>query len=159
MAGSVAETALGLAWPQPPSAASPPRDPLLPTPAYKSAVSQYFPNAPSQGADCGVFVGIVMRASGADSNYPQSGTSSQYDYVTHSDKYIILTNVQSTADLQPGDIAILPGDGVSGHTFIYVGPQAGGYNEASASQAERMPSLGPSVLQDSRGQYIIARLK
>jgi len=167
VSGNVAQTALGLAWPQPPDAVSPPRDPLTPTQAYTDAVQKYFSNAPYSGADCGAFIGIVMHASQADTNYPLSGTAAQESYVeSHPEKYTVLKNVQSTADLQAGDILIVnsgSGAGADGHTFIYVGLQAGGYNEASASMAERMPSLGaaPANLQDplGRGHFIVARLK
>jgi hypothetical protein len=158
--GSIVQTALGLAWPTPPDVA-PTRNPLTPTPAYATAVRQYDPGADFSGADCGVFVGIVMHSSGADPNYPSSGTSEQQSYVeSHPNLYTIINNAQSTADLQPGDIAIInegSGEGADGHTYIYVGPQAGGYNEASASEGDRMPSLGNAILQDDRGHYVIAR--
>lgn len=163
VSGSIAQTAIGLSWPDPPSADKPARDPLVPTAAYAAAVLKFYPTAPFTGADCGAFVGIVMKASGADPNYPPVGTGIQQAYVeAHPEKYIIITNAQSTADLQPGDIAIInagSGSGASGHTYIYVGPQAGGYNEASASMGDRMPSLDGTILQDYRGHYIVARLK
>lgn len=167
VSGNIAQTAIGLAWPQPPDAASPPRDPLKPTPEYAAAVQKYFPGAPYDGADCGAFVGIVMHASNADKDYPSSGTDAQEAYIEgHPEKYTIIRNATSTADLRPGDILIVnagTGAGAEGHTMIYVGKQDGGYNEASASMATRMPNLdfSPTNLQDSagRGHYIVARLK
>jgi len=169
VAGSVVQTALGLALPQPANTSI---NALIPTPAYASAIAQYYPNAPSNGADCGVFVGIVMRTSGADPDYPKVGTMAQQNYMqSHPDKYLFLTNLESTSDLQPGDILIVNangGAGGDGHTMIYVGPQKGGYNEASASLGSRMPNLGnapanlidpPQPFGNNRGHYIVARLR
>jgi N-acetylmuramoyl-L-alanine amidase len=169
VSGSIVSTAIGLSWPTPAEEATPPRDPNIATSAYKSAVQQYNPKAPFNGEDCGAFVSVVMRASGADPNYPLSGTSVQQDYVeSHPGKYTIVKNAQSTADLKPGDILIVnegAGTGTSGHTLIYIGPH-GAYNEASASLQDRMPNLGNTSgnfstgLMDSlgRGHYVVARL-
>jgi hypothetical protein len=166
---AIVQEALSLAWPEPYDVANPPRDPMTPTSAYSAAVQKYYPGAPFNGADCGTFVGIVMHASGADPNYPSEGTIAQQIYVeNHPNLYTIVTGATSTADLQPGDILIVnstltEGNDGSGHTFIYVGPQAGGWNEAGASMDEYMPQLGttPPNLQDPlhRGPYVIARLK
>lgn len=162
MSNNIVQTALQLAWPAPHGS------PMDATPAYQTAVSKIFPGAPYNGADCGAFVGIVMRLSGLDPNYPQSGTSNQQSYVaSHPDKYQVIQSGPSTdiKSLQPGDILIVNaggGQGAAGHTMIYVGPQTGGYNEASASMGSRMPSLGTiSSLNDvlGRGYYLIARLK
>lgn len=170
VAGSVVQTAVGLSWPQPPEAAKPARDAGLATDAYQQAIRQYNPNAPFGGEDCGAFVATVMRASGADPNYPLSGTAAQQTYVESSSKYAVITDAQSTADLQPGDILIVnsgAGAGANGHTFIYLGRQSSGYDEASASYQSRMPNLGytsgnfTSGLMDvlGRGHYIVARLR
>ncbi len=176
VAGNIVDTAIGLAWPQPPEDDKPPRDPNKPTPAYVAAIQQHNPGAPYKGEDCGAFVATVMIASGADPKYPIYGTSNQQVYVEqHPEKYLVIKDAQSTADLQPGDILIVNagnGQGSNGHTFIYIGPH-GNYNEASASQYNpstgigRMPSLGNTSgnfgpgLQDllGRGHYIVARWK
>ncbi len=164
-AQGIVQEALKLAWPEPPGSVNPPRNPLQPTPAYAAAVKQYNPGAPVGGADCGAFVGIVMHASGADTNYPPSGTSLQLQYVEGSSLYTTYKNITSVNQLQPGDILIVnAGGGVSeGHTMIYVGPQPGGYNAASASNPDRMPNLTtvPPNLDDplGRGHYVVARLK
>ena len=158
----IAQTALSFSWPEPPEDVIPPRNSFLATSAYSSYITNYDSGAPYKGADCGAFVGAVMRSSGADPNYPVSGTSEQQQYVeNHPNLYTILYNVNSTKDLQVGDIAIVnlgSGNGADGHTYIYVGPQPGGYNEASASMNQRMPSLGQAIFQDYRGHYIFARL-
>lgn len=164
----VVQAALNMAWPGPHSPQNEAK------PEYIEALKKYNPSglsAASLGADCGIFVSTVVRASGADSEYPISGTSLQAEYVrAHPEKYDVVERVQSTADLQPGDILIVNGpgggDGGNGHTYIFVGKQSGGdYNQASASYNSsdpsqgRMPSLGTAAVQDDRGFYIRARLR
>lgn len=138
---------------------------LEPKPEYAAAVQQYNPNASAAGADCGVFVGIVMKASGADPDYPSVGTSVQMEYVkNHPEKYDVTDNFE-VRDLLPGDILIVNKKGSSGggfgHTVIFVGTQPGGKNIASASLRKRMPNLGDAEAVDSsgRGHYTRARLK
>ncbi|MBI3624291.1 hypothetical protein HY218_01515 [Candidatus Saccharibacteria bacterium] len=174
VAGNIVQTAINFSWPD----RSPQSIAKIPKPEYAAALTQYNPNAPYGGADCGAFVATVMRASGADPNYPLSLTTTQANYVlSHPEKYDIQYEVTSTADLQPGDILIINagsyldnngqyhignGAGASGHTMIYVGPQPPhNYNEASASGGERMANLGPVQLNDPlhRGIYMRARLK
>jgi hypothetical protein len=73
-----------------------------------------------------------MRDSRADPTYNESNgnTISQQAYLdAHPEKYQKLTNVNGTADLHPGDIAIN-----DVHTYMYVGSQPGfNGNSASAS--------------------------
>lgn len=162
VAGSVVQTAINLSWP------GPHVPPLEPKPEYLAALREHNPSVIGNAADCGVFVATVMHASGADSNYPASGTSGQETYVrSHPDKYqvIQLSATDTTAIFQPGDILIVnlgSGAGGNGHTMIFVGSQPGGNNEASASLDSRMPSLGSlTSVADSlgRGYYVLARLK
>lgn len=160
VAGNIVQTALNYAWPEPPGDARPPRDPHVPTDAYAKAVTA--DGAANGGEDCGIFVAVVMHTSGADKDYPASGTSVQEDYVRTSGKYDVIDRVNDPTELQPGDILIVNlGSGAdgNGHTYIFVGKQSGGYNEASASQDERMPSLGRALTHDNRGDYLVARLK
>lgn len=179
--GNIAQTAINLAWPSPFTTATTARSsPITPTPAYAAALQQFNPSEFSAtggtGDDCGVFVATVMRASGADPNYPVVSTVTQANYViSHPNLYTVTYPATSTSQLQPGDILILNtgtyvdangtihvgsgGGGAGGHTFIYVGPQAGGYNEASASLGTRSANLGVAALTDTRGQFLIARLK
>lgn len=156
----IVQTALSFSWPD--------RDPqssqLIPKPEYAAALKQFNPNAPYNGADCGAFVATVMHASGADPNYPLSGTSNQEAYVrAHPELYDVVNSVASKNDLQLGDILIVnqgDGQGANGHTYIFVGSQPPkGYDEASASGGDRMANLGNAVLHDNRGNYIRARLK
>lgn len=140
--GSIVKTALEFALNTPiPNDA----DPLVnqesdAKPAYVAALEQYNPGA--NVADCGIFVGTVMRASGVDTSYPTSSTSTQLDYVrTQSEKYQIIEN--PTRDiLQPGDILIvnnIPSGGINHHTMIYTGESP---NPAvDASQDKRVPSV------------------
>ncbi len=172
VAGNIAQTAIGLSWPE--SHGTAPRD------SYVAAMRQYneagYAATNHLGTDCGVFVATVMHASGADPNYPDSYTVAQANYVIgHPEKYEVIYPATSTSQLQPGDILILNegttqgasgkiivgnGAGGGGHTFIYVGKQSPiGYNEASASLTDRSANLGMAQLTDNRGQYLIARLK
>lgn len=171
VAGNIVQTALNFAWPEPfskaPASEKPPQGPrtnaLVPTPAYATALEKFNPaglHAQAAGADCGVFVATVMHSTGADPSYPASGTSIQAAYVrANPAKYDVVPSVASTAELLPGDIMIVEGHGGPGHTYIYIGPQPNGYNQASASLNSRMPNLGMADLADNRGQYMRARLK
>jgi len=172
--GSIVQNAINLSWPDESHGTTP-------NAAYAAALRQYNDSGYSQtgglGDDCGVFVATVMHASGADPNYPDSYTVAQAQYVIdHPDKYQVIYPATSTSQLQPGDILILNqgttkspdgtinvgqgGGGAGGHTFIYLGSQgSNGYNEASASLGSRSAGLGTAQLNDSRGQYLIARLK
>lgn len=186
-AGDIVQTAVNLAWPDPYNGTDqqkkdePGRDSALtPKPSYKQAMRQYnkpgFTATNGNGDDCGVFVATVMRASGADPDYPVSYTVAQAKYViSHPDKYDVIYPATSTSQLQPGDILIVnkgttkgadgkihvPSvvDPVGGHTFIYLGKQQGGYNEASASYHSRSANLNTAQLSDGRGSYMIARPK
>lgn len=153
--GNIVQTALNLAWPE---KHDPPKEPK---PEYSTALAKYNPGMRADGADCGIFVATVIRASGADPQYPASGTSVQMNYVkSHPEKYDIFDNPQSTADLQPGDIMIVEGNNGPGHTYIYVGPQPpSGYDQASASLNSRTANLGKSTISDSRGTYTRVRIK
>ena len=173
VSGNISQTAVGLAWPDNSHGDAPP------TPAYAAALKQFnqpgFSVTGGKGDDCGIFVATVMRASGADPNYPVSGTVQQADYViAHPELYTVTYPATSTSQLQPGDILILNSDttesngvihvgngaGAAGHTFIYVGPQQPkGFNEASASLRDRTANLGLTALTDGRGSYLIARHK
>lgn len=162
--GNVTQTAVNLAWPdrwKPNRDASQQyrKNAKTPKPEYSAAMAQFNKGVRSDGADCGVFVATVMRASGADPNYPAVGTAAQRDYVrSHKDKYDILEGPKSTADLQPGDILVV-NNGRTHHTFIYVGPQPGsGYDSASASLNQRSANLQPAGWENL-SIYTRARLK
>ncbi|MCA9326472.1 hypothetical protein KC976_02635 [Candidatus Saccharibacteria bacterium] len=97
------------------------------TPAYAKAISdaqakgEFVGGLSHPGVDCGGFVTRVMRDSGVapDYNGYQQGTIMQMKWMRdHPEKYQELTSVGSTADLQPGDIAVN-----TSHTFLYVGQQ------------------------------------
>lgn len=154
-AAAVTTTALKLAWPDGSHG-------LDPKPEYQEAYQEFNPDGPGM-ADCGGFVATVMHASGADKNYPPGGTAAQEAYVrSHSDKYDVVDSVDKISDLQPGDILIVNsggGEGANGHTYIYVGKQPNGFDEASASLDSRMANLGKAELADGRGNYMRARLK
>lgn len=110
------------------------------TAAYESAITAALSGGeyvgpttePYLGVDCGAFVTRVMRDSKADPNYNSSNcnTTCQEAYMEqHPDKYQRLGPQASTANLQPGDIAIN-----DVHTFLYLGDQGfPGYDAVSAS--------------------------
>lgn len=85
-----------------------------------------------KGIDCGGFVTTTMRNSGIDPNYnPGKGPTgspvdqnSQWGYL---DKTWEKLTVNSTRDLEPGDVAIN-----SSHTFMYVG-EIDGFDDVFAS--------------------------
>jgi hypothetical protein len=124
---------------------------------YVSAVEKYG-NSSNDYTDCGLFVGTIMRASGADSNYPQMGTSMQYAYVTtHTDKYTIIPFTGgSDSELQPGDI-LLVDSGAYHHTSIWTGTDK---KLASASLGDYKPKFESSASWFStKPGSIIVRLK
>jgi hypothetical protein len=139
-----------------------------PKPEYAAALQQYNPGnyTGDIGNDCGVFVSTVVRASGVDTNYPPSGTGSQWSYVvSHPKLYSVQYNVTSLSQLQPGDILIVGGPGgagAAGHTWIYVGTQPGPkhYYSASASEGSRTGNLDTDQLTDSAasGGYMRVRV-
>ncbi|HZM64405.1 MAG TPA: hypothetical protein VFB59_04700 [Candidatus Saccharimonadales bacterium] len=108
------------------------------------------------GVDCGAFVTIVMRDSGADPNYnsgPTGNTTQQLAYLRRSSgaggKYTKL-NPATKNDLKGGDIAIRETGqfgGRAGHTFFYVGGELGDDfhgESASASACERAGMASPT---------------
>ena len=86
----------------------------------------------SNGVDCGAFVANIMKASGWDTNYVQSGTSSQMSYLKNNWQRV------DEGSLKLGDVGIR-----TGHVILYVGNISGfESNTASASQSERAPMAG-----------------
>lgn len=111
--------------------------------------------------DCGVFVGTVMRASGADPNYVGRGTSAQLSYVRNSGKFNAFIP-KDTTELRPGDVMV-----TEGHTYIYTGPYKGDggkdYSIAQASLGGHPPEAGNVYLTDTlngvKRIYTAARVK
>lgn len=84
------------------------------------------------GVDCGAFVANIIKASGWDTSYPQTGTAGQSSWLAKN------WNKVSSDSLRLGDVGIKPG-----HVILYVGSISGfGSNTASASQCERAPMAG-----------------
>lgn len=111
-------------------------NPSQANPAYLEAMPIYNGHAAvyPQITDCGRFVSTVMRASGADPDYPAVDTAVQTNYMRNSPKW------QSMGRIGMGDM--LPGDVIRavGHTMLYIGPN-GDYVAADASFYERVPSV------------------
>ncbi len=106
-------------------------------PSYKEAVEaaqakkEYVGGYRYPGIDCGGFITLVMRNSGADPNYnpKKSNTIGQKAYLKSSQKYENLGDLTDVSKLQPGDIAVN-----DSHTYMYVGSQPDFHgNSASAS--------------------------
>lgn len=144
--GSIVETAKGLINKDDPGTASQ---------AYKDARAKYNKEAGDDMTDCGKYVATVMRASGADPDYPSAGTSIQRDYVMNSSKYTII-NTKSPSDLQPGDILVN-----NGHTMLYIGDQGNGNVAAEASFGDHPPryaNIGRVQTQLGFSDNVVARL-
>lgn len=149
--GSIVETAKGLINKDNPGTASQ---------AYEDARAKYNPEAGGDMTDCGKYVSTVMRASGADPDYPPAGTSIQRDYVMNSSKYTII-NTKSPSDLQPGDILVYSGSGSYGHTMIYIGDQGDGNVAVEASLGDHPPryaNIGRVQTQLGYSTNVVARL-
>jgi len=148
-AGSLQELTLAYAWPE-----YSPKPFTQRTPAYAQAVEK----AKSEGryvgdqcygggVDCGAFVTILLNDSGFDPTYNYNGKISDgAGYTTIQDQWArenweTLEGIESTSDLQPGDVAIHVEDEVlAGHTYIFVGEIEGFSQQfASASQCGRAP--------------------
>jgi hypothetical protein len=130
-------------------------------PEYLAALQrQGFSTSLDYAQDCGHFVSTVMRDSGADPNYPAGGTTIMGKYMLdHPELYQEIENTNSTDNLLPGDIFIVPPGGGTehGHILFYVGPQTNGYNAASASYLSRTANLQNIFYSDFRGDYRIYR--
>lgn len=106
-----------------------------PTEAYKKDLDKAYPDRSKwgkqtrAGASCDVFVGTVVRASGADKKYPR-GLDDQIEYLKVSKEWA-KASVTSYKDLLPGDIIIYTKKKGGGHTCIYIGDDhvcEAGYN-------------------------------
>lgn len=141
----LAETAINLAWPD--------KDHYRAVnPAFQDAVRKlggasrnYCPNHKSgwsgsreldYAQDCGVFVSVVVRASGIDPNFPVSGTMYEYEYMRSSNLWQEIANQHNTNNLLPGDIFVY-NTGSEGHIYMYVGNG----NIAHASLCNRTGNL------------------
>ena len=107
--------------------------------------------------DCGRFVGIVMRTSGADTSYPEVGTSTMLNYVKNSGKYNIIDFTGDISVLQPGDILVR-----NGHTALWIGLNEDNKKVAQASLYTDYPEFKASGAAADFANYsdsVIARLK
>lgn len=153
----IADTALSLAWPNKGqhdgTAKSNARE------SYQVAMPKYnLQEGIDEWTDCGVFTATVIRASGADPNYPGRGTAgAQHPYVRGNTTFQSFIPTD-TSELAPGDVAVL-----DGHTYIYTGPYKGDdgkdYDIAQASLHDHPPDAGTVYLSDNRGPYTFGRLK
>jgi hypothetical protein len=135
VAGSIVQTAINLALPQPVENKTAKSDASA---AYQKVKDQYNPTV--DWTDCGGYIATVMISSGVDVNYPKVSVAAQVQYVSsHPEKYQIITN-PTAADLQAGDILL---SNSAGHTTLYLGTNSTGYPAADASLNQRVPSLRP----------------
>lgn len=104
-------------------------------PAWLQAIADYnHPATYPQITDCGRFVSTVMRASGADPDYPLVSTDVQTNYMRNSSKWQSMGKIRMD-EMQPGDVIM-----IKGHTMLYTGPN-GDYVAADASFYQRIPSV------------------
>jgi len=141
------------------------------TAAFVTAMANYKSlggeSPPFGGKDCGFFVATAIRNSGvmqvrvssgsSGPGYPAYGTYDMLPYMQqHTEQFAAIPNLGNTSNLEPGDIFIIRTPD-SGHTFLYLGNQPGGYNMASASQASTFPHMSHIYFTDRRGTYSIFR--
>lgn len=123
---------------------------------------------------CDHGVCAAVRWSGTDVDYPSGNCSTQWSYVTSSDKWERVGTLGvdlQYEDLQPGDVAICAMSdsytGGSEHTWLYVGNEAvkakyadSTYTSVNASYGQRSAGCSDdswSVNGESRGHYGIFR--
>lgn len=139
--GDVVATALNYAWPDYRGPGYTERKPEYATAIDKAkSEGQYIGGC--NGVDCGAFTTRVFIDSGWDPNYNHAGkggaTPTQLDWAKANWQSVGMGSSISTADLQPGDVAIK-----NGHTFMWVGEQQGFETTiASASLCGRAPMAG-----------------
>ena len=166
VAGDMVQTALNLAWPEKAGHENKVNKEDA-KPEYQEAFQTYYLDVggtthTTPYSDCGVFVGTVVRASGADPDFPIRGTDIMMKYVEDNpEKYEIVTeNVTDTSQLQPGDILVsakgAPYNRRYGHIAIYVGQQPGG-EVAEGSLGGHVPYV--QNLWHLNENYRVARLK
>jgi len=130
-----------------------------PKPEYKAAleatgVNKLGDKYSMAGASCDAFVTTVMRYSGADKDFPCCGVTSEFSYLSSSNKYQSIPNLGNTSNLQPGDIFILN----EAHIMMYIKLSNGTEKIASASYTERTADYASGVyFSDWRGSYSIFR--
>lgn len=160
-AQAIIATAMAYAWPTYHDA------PYTDTkPAYAAAVQAaidkgiYVGGGSYPGVDCGGFVSLSMKNSGADKDYNKynGATPLQQKYMDDNPQlYENLGIKTSTNGLQPGDIAIN-----SSHTYIYTGDEGfKGYNAVSASvePSARAPMASNTYFSNSSGPFTWYRYK
>lgn len=148
-------TVLAYAWPEYHRAPY-----LTMKPEYAEAVAQgasknlYVGGNQHRGIDCGGFVTLLMINSGFEPNYNYGGVKSAgASNVAIGQKpwldanWELIGRVNSTSELQPGDVAIKVN---LAHTYVFVGDISGFANKtASASLDERSPMSSGDNVTDS----------
>ena len=95
------------------------------TKEFKAAINKAYPNrsswskAPRLGCSCDVFVGVTVRASGIDPNFPR-GWDEQFVYKSSKFERLVYTNVTPLSVSRDGDIVIYTKNksGTSHHVLI-----------------------------------------
>ena len=137
----LANTVKTYAWPQYHPAVYVQTKPEYATAVTKAAGEGRFVGGINyRGIDCGGFVTTVMIDSGFDPHYNSDGkggsTAIQQSWLEAN--WQSLGALTSTSQLQPGDVAVMPG-----HTYMFVGTIPGFDSQfASASLDERAPMAG-----------------
>ena len=123
--GTLASTAINLAWPIGTASSKYTYGTGSATAAYKKALDYAFPNhskwgkVAGSGASCDVFVSTVCRYCGYDTSVPQ-GVTSQWSYYASSSKWIKVNYSYKESDLRSGDIIIYKKTNGNWHVCMYV---------------------------------------
>ena len=123
-AQAITEKAFQLAWPAGTSSSKYKYSTGSARPAYKSALQQAYGNrsgwgkAPRAGASCDVYVGTVLRCSGAGTDCPR-GLDGQFPYFKKSKKFQRVAYTGKRSQLRSGDIIIYD-YGSGAHVCLYV---------------------------------------
>lgn len=95
------------------------------TKAFRKAIKDVYPNRnswskqPSKGASCDVAVGVVIRASGVDKNWPR-GLDEVEAHCRNSKKWKRIRTAKRSK-MKPGDVIYQIFDSGAGHISIYMG--------------------------------------
>jgi hypothetical protein len=152
VAGDIVKTAINLSYPD--------RGHVSESDAkqeYIDAVNKSNSTAKGSYTDCGMFVSTVMRASGADTDFPPIGTGNILPYVKNSSKYETFDDITSTDRLKPGDILVFNANS-KGHIYLFVGSEGGELNSRGASLTEHVPEGHNAYFNQDGNKFTVARL-
>ena len=96
--------------------------------------------------DCGHFASVVIRSTGIDPSFPETGSGRMKSYLESSTSWTQIENLGNTSNLESGDVFV-----VNGHIMIYTGG-TGKYNAVSASQGDYTGKISSIYFTHKSGQ-------